>query len=84
MSEDKSREAESQRILKRLQQEQTGAQGIVRRGFERTTSHFSADDAPHNDPLEVWGTRIGRLLGLLITLAIIGWLVFYLMQSQPS
>jgi len=34
-----------------------------------------------NDAVELWATRVGRGLGFLITLAIIVWLIFYLMQS---
>jgi hypothetical protein len=54
----------------------------VRRGLSRTASHLAANDAPENDPIELWATRIGRGLGLIITLAIIVWLISYLMQSQ--
>lgn len=77
----RERQEEAQRILDRLEREQTGAEGIVRRGFFRTTQHLAAADAPENDPIELWATRVGRGLGFLITLAIIVWLIFYLMQS---
>ncbi|MBC2887375.1 hypothetical protein H7Q97_18505 [Ochrobactrum sp. CM-21-5] len=76
----RERQEEARRILDRLEREQTGAEGIVRRGLTRTASHLSASDAPKNDRIELWATRIGRVLGLLITLAVIIWLVFYLMQ----
>lgn len=75
------RTAESRRILERL--EQSGADSMLRRGLTRTASHFSAEDAPENDPIEVWATRIGRFIGLLITLAIIGWLLLYLLSDRP-
>ncbi|MGU3401001.1 hypothetical protein ACLBWS_14865 [Brucellaceae bacterium D45D] len=75
------RAAESRRILERL--EQGGADSMLRRGLTRTTSHFSAEDAPENDSIEVWATRIGRFIGLLITLAIIGWLLLYLLSDRP-
>lgn len=77
----RERQDEAQRILDRLAREQIGAEGIVRRGLSRTAEHLSANDAPENDPIELWATRVGRGLGLIITLAIIGWLLFYLMQS---
>ncbi len=77
----RERQEEARRILDRLEREQTGAEGIVRRGFSRTAHHLAAADAPENDPIELWATRIGRGLGFLITLAIIVWLIFYLMQS---
>ncbi|WP_343315099.1 hypothetical protein AAIB41_16530 [Brucella sp. BE17] len=74
------RATESRRILERL--EQSGADSMVRRGLTRTASHFAADDAPENDHIEVWATRIGRFIGLLITLAIIGWLLLYLLSNR--
>jgi len=74
------RQDEAQRILERLEREQTGAQGIVKRSFARTADHLSASDADKNDPIEIWATRVGRALGLLITFAIIVWLIAYLMQ----
>ena len=77
----RERQEEARRILDRLEREQTGAEGIVRRGFSRTAHHLAATDAPENDPIELWATRVGRGLGFLITLAIIVWLIFYLMQS---
>lgn len=78
----RERQEEARRILERLEREQTGAEGIVRRGVSRTARHLSAADAPENDPIELWATRVGRGLGLLVTLAIIVWLISYLMQSR--
>lgn len=77
----RERQEEARRILDRLEREQIGADGLVRRGFARTANHLAAGDAPENDLIEIWATRIGRTLGLLITLAIIVWLLIYLMQS---
>lgn len=77
----RERQEEARRILDRLEREQTGAEGMVRRGFTRTAQHLSAADAPENDAVELWATRVGRGLGFLITLAIIVWLIFHLMQS---
>jgi hypothetical protein len=77
----RERQEEARRILDRLEREQIGADGLVRRGFARTANHVAAGDAPENDRIEIWATRIGRTLGLLITLAIIVWLLIYLMQS---
>ncbi|AAL51402.1 hypothetical protein BMEI0220 [Brucella melitensis bv. 1 str. 16M] len=78
----RERQEEARRILERLEREHVGAEGIVRRGFFRTAQHLSAAGAPENDAIELWATRVGRGLGLLITLAIIVWLISYLMQSQ--
>lgn len=74
------RQQEARRILDRLEREQAGTQGIVKRSLSRTADHLSARDADENDPIELWATRVGRGLGLLITFAIIIWLITYLMN----
>ncbi|MFD1199776.1 hypothetical protein ACFQ3K_15850 [Brucella gallinifaecis] len=79
---ERERQDEARRILERLEREQTGAEGLLRRGFSRTANHLAAHDAPENDKIELWATRAGRWLGLIITLAIIVWLISYLMKSQ--
>ncbi|MBV2144825.1 hypothetical protein KUG47_15095 [Falsochrobactrum sp. TDYN1] len=72
---------EARRILERLERESSATQSMVQRGLSRTASHLSAQDADKDDHIEVWATRIGRMLGLLITSAIIVWLILYLMQG---
>ena len=72
---------ESRRILDRMERESSAMETMVQRGFSRTANHLSAHDADKTDPIEIWATRIGRVLGLLITLAIIVWLVTYLLQG---
>lgn len=74
-----SEQAEAHRILERVQREATAS--IVQRSFARTTRHLSAEDVNETDAVEVWSTRIGRWLGTIITLAIIVWLIFYLLQG---
>jgi hypothetical protein len=72
-------EEESRRILDRVARESDsgglsqvgGVLGAARRRIE-------ADMPAGADPIDYWGTRIGRFLGLLITLAIVGWLLLYL------
>lgn len=76
------RQQEARRILDRIERESaSGGAGLLMRGVGRTARHLSAHDVDKSDNLEVWGTRIGRLLGLLFMLAIIAWLFIYLMQS---
>lgn len=72
---------EARRILDRLQHEASVTDTLVQRGIARTAKHLSAQDIDKNDPVEVWSTRIGRSLGILITLAIIVWLIIYLLQG---
>jgi len=65
-------DAESRRIIERIDRESaSGGISIV----ERTKGHFSAKDADSTDSIEVWGTRIGRFLGLLALIAMIIWLI---------
>jgi hypothetical protein len=65
-------DAESRRIIERIDRESaSGGISIV----ERTKSHFSAGDADPADPIEVWGSRIGRFLGLLVLIAMIIWVI---------
>lgn len=40
--------------------------------------HFMADDADQSDPIEVWGSRIGRILSLIAVAALLVWLVNFL------
>lgn len=37
---------------------------------ERAGDHFTARDAPAHDRTEIWGRRIGRILSLLVTIAL--------------
>lgn len=40
-------------------------------------------DNDENDPIELWGTRIGRGLGLLMTIGIILGLIVWLGAARP-
>lgn len=75
---DGDRDAESRRILNRVEREQHSALGLLGRGTERARGHLNADDADQNDWIEVWGTRIGRAIGMLVIAAFLVWLVIYL------
>lgn len=44
------------------------------RAARRTGDHFAGTDAPENDPIELWGRRIGRGLSLLGVIGL-GWYV---------
>ncbi|WP_294645748.1 hypothetical protein [uncultured Aureimonas sp.] len=69
-SDDRARQQEAEAILRRVRQEtepQTGAAAeSMARGLRR---HFWVGDADPADRMEVVGTRIGRLAGLV---AVIG------------
>ncbi|MCR5856793.1 hypothetical protein [Mesorhizobium sp. J428] len=73
-------EAESRRILDRVAKESSAdGASFVGRGVDRLKGHLHADDVDQADSIEVWGTRVGRAIGFLITLAILGWLLFYIL-----
>ena len=69
-------EAESKRILERVQQEsETVGTSSMGRVAERLKSHARADDADQEIWTEVWGTRIGRILGAAFAIGLIVHLV---------
>jgi hypothetical protein len=75
---DKERQTvtESARILERVNHESNAGSGtVIDRTVARTKGHFTAQDADASDPIEIWGTRIGRFLGLLVLLAMFIWLI---------
>jgi hypothetical protein len=69
------RSAESRRILERVARE-SEPNGLYRFGLrtaKQARNHFGAADADQSDWIEVWGTRIGRMLGILIVCALLFW-----------
>jgi hypothetical protein len=58
---------ESRRILERVRREE-GASGLgmARRVAGRVNDHVTAKDGEATDGIELWGTRIGRVLGLAV------------------
>lgn len=71
MQDDAERKAESQRILDRIAKES-------HLGNARTTAERKAVEAASDDPIEQLGIKIGRTLGLIITVLIVGWLAAYI------
>jgi hypothetical protein len=79
--EDK-RQAESRRIIERISQESDMAGGsFVGNAAQRVRDHVSAADTDPEDWAEYWGKRIGRSLGMIITICILGWLLLYLLGA---
>lgn len=75
MSGDEERQRESRRILERMQaQTDGGAMMAVQRTAKRGQDHLAASDADQTDRIEVWGTRIGRGISLLLLVGLIGYL----------
>jgi hypothetical protein len=69
MSRDKEREAESRRIIGRVDAE-TDATMV-----QRARNHMAGRDADENDKAELWGTRVGRWLGLALLIYLVWWLI---------
>jgi hypothetical protein len=81
MAEDREseRRAESRRILERVSREaESGGHSAIDRAARRARDHVTAADVDRDDWVEYWGTRIGRILGLLLLVGLIVWLVIYL------
>ena len=67
------RQDEARRILNQIKGE-TDPTGIrtPRSMLGRAEDHFAGRDAPADDPVELWGRRIGRFLGLVLLIVLIG------------
>jgi hypothetical protein len=69
MKDGTDRERESRRIINRVGAESEAS--MVR----RATDHMAGRDAEDKDWAELWGTRIGRWLGLALLIYLVWWLV---------
>lgn len=75
MSQDDERERESRRIIGRVGAETEPSMA------KRVQNHMNARDADENDWVEVWGTRIGRWLGVVLLIYLVWWLIAFLMRG---
>lgn len=66
---DKDAEAESRRIINRVGAETEASM------TQRAKNHMAGRDADENDRAELWGTRIGRWLGLALLIYLVWWLI---------
>jgi hypothetical protein len=68
------RSAESRRILDRVARESDGSSPtLLGRTATRTRDHLSAADVDPSDRIELWGTRIGRIIGGIALVAMVLW-----------
>jgi hypothetical protein len=75
-------ERESRRILDRVAREaDSSSSSAVSRTTKRARDHLSAADADQSDAIEYWGTRIGRAMGLIMTVGLIVWLVILVVRG---
>ena len=80
MPQESHDERESRRILERVARE-AEAGGIVQRTTRRAQDHLAATDVDPGDRIEQWGTRIGRLIAALVSIAVIVAVIVYLAQG---
>ena len=67
---------EARRILERVNTdtESFGTSSLARSAL-RARDHFAGADADQDDPVEVWGRRIGRIAALVMVVVLLWWLV---------
>jgi len=82
MSGDKRNETgESRRILDRIARESDPSGSLAVRTARRVGKHMRAEDADPSDPIEVWGTRIGRVIGIVLLVVLAGWLLSFFAKA---
>lgn len=69
---------ESRRILDRIARESDPSGSLAVRAARRVEKHMRAEDADPSDRIEVWGTRIGRAVGIVLLVVLAGWLLSHL------
>lgn len=71
-------EQESRRILDRVARESGPLGGSeTARAAREALDHLAGRDAPADDPVEVWGRRIGRILGVIVAIYLLGQLFLH-------
>jgi hypothetical protein len=82
MAERQNNDSESRRIIERVAREtDPGGTSFMARTAKGARDHVTAADADQSDPIEYWGTRIGRALGLIVAIGLLIWLVLFVIQS---
>jgi hypothetical protein len=76
MASDRNEDAETRRILDRVNRETQG--GILSGAMDEARGFVTKKDGEAEDRVEYWGTRIGRSISLIITVAVIGGCLIYL------
>ena len=67
---------QAKRTLDRLGEEGgMSATPVMKSAANSVRDHFTARDADNTDKIEVWGTRIARLLALLALAGLVLWLI---------
>ena len=76
-----AREREAKKALERVERdaEVIGQSSLVR-AAEKVRGHMSGADANPDDPVEIWGKRVGRILSVIAFIGLAIWLIGYLMR----
>ncbi|MDX8525238.1 hypothetical protein RFM68_12025 [Mesorhizobium sp. MSK_1335] len=83
MAERRDDETESRRILERVAHEtEPGGASFIARTAKDARDRVTAAGADRADPIEYWGTRIGRTLGFIIAIGLLVWLVYAAMRGS--
>lgn len=72
--EDERRQEEARRILDQVKRD---SEPLVMRTAAKAHDHLTAREAKDMDWTELWGRRIGRVLGVFFAIGLIIWLVGY-------
>lgn len=75
MSRDDDGQAESRRIIGRVGAEAEASM------VARAKNHMTGRDAEDKDWAELWGTRIGRWLGLALLIYLVWWLFRFVAEG---
>lgn len=79
---DSDGEKESRRILDRIAREsEGGGASYMTRKTAEMRDHLAAADVDKADPIEHLGTRIGRILGFVLTIGLLLWLIHFLVRG---
>lgn len=79
---DQDRARESQRILDRVAREaDSSTPSFITSSARRLRDHVNAVGVEQADPVEYWATRVGRALGLIITVALLAWLIVFVVRG---
>lgn len=80
--QDSDDEKESRRILERIAREsEGGGASYLARKTGEMRDHLVAADVDKADPVEHIGTRIGRILGFVLTIGLLVWLIQFLVRG---
>ena len=71
-----ARRMQAERALVRVDMEgEALGTSAFARSANKAKNHLGAQDADPDDPIEVWGTRIGRIGGAIFAVVLVLWLV---------